>query len=107
VAALLMFQLVSGVWIAVFHPWGSSWFAASMSPYLWSLVKFHPNLGYLATMPLIVKLHLTNFFVLIGVMPFTRLVHILVTPNPYLWRRPQVVRWYHRSSGSAKVMTGE
>lgn len=107
VAALLMFQLLSGVWIAVFHPWGSSWFAASMSPYLWSLVKFQPNLGYLATMPLIVKLHLTNFFVLIGVMPFTRLVHILVTPNPYLWRRPQVVRWYRRSSKSAKVMTGE
>jgi len=20
-------------------------------------------------------------------------VHILVVPNPYLWRKPQVVRW--------------
>jgi len=32
--------------------------------------------------------------VLIGFFPFTRLVHILVVPNPYLWRRTQVVRWY-------------
>jgi hypothetical protein len=21
-------------------------------------------------------------------------VHVLVVPNPYLWRKPQVVRWY-------------
>ncbi len=47
-------------------------------------------------MPLAVKLHIVNAFVLIGFFPFTRLVHILVTPNPYLWRKPQVVRWYGR-----------
>ena len=23
-------------------------------------------------------------------------VHVLVIPNPYLWRKPQVVRWYGR-----------
>jgi hypothetical protein len=23
-------------------------------------------------------------------------VHVLVVPNPYLWRKPQVVRWYGR-----------
>ncbi len=26
--------------------------------------------------------------------PFTRLVHMLVAPLPYLWRKPEVVRWY-------------
>ncbi len=96
VEAMLLLQLVSGIWIAVFHPWGTSWFAASMAPYLWSLVKFRPDIAYLATLPLIVKLHLVNFYALVGIMPFTRLVHILVAPNPYLWRRPQVVRWYRR-----------
>lgn len=95
---LLLFQLVSGVYIAVFHPWGSSWFAASMAPYLWSLVSFNPNVSFLATMPLIVKLHVINFYLLIGVFPFTRLVHILVAPNPYFWRRPQLVRWYRRGA---------
>ena len=67
-----------------------------MAPYLWSLVMFNPNVSFLVTMPLIVKLHIINFYLLIGVFPFTRLVHILVTPNPYFWRRPQLVRWYRR-----------
>ena len=95
---LLLFQLVSGVLIAAFYPWGSSWFAASMAPYLWSLLKFSPDISFLATMPLIVKLHIINFYLLIGIFPFTRLVHILVAPNPYFWRRPQLVRWYQRGA---------
>ncbi len=45
-------------------------------------------------MPWLVKLHMGGAFALFAVFPFSRLVHILVVPNPYLWRRPQVVRWY-------------
>jgi len=90
---LLFIQMLSGVYIAVFRPWGSSWFAASAAPYLWSLIKLNPEIGYLVAMPLSVKLHIVNAFVVIGFFPFTRLVHILVVPNMYLWRRPQVVRW--------------
>jgi nitrate reductase gamma subunit len=94
VLALLLVQTLSGVYVAVFHPWGSAWFAAAVSPYLWSLVRFNPDLGYMAMMPLGVKLHIVLAYAIIGIAPFTRLVHILVAPNPYLWRRPQVVRWY-------------
>jgi len=90
---LLFIQVMSGVYVAIFYPWGSSWFAASAAPYLWSLVKLNPQIGYLVAMPLAVKLHIVNAFVVIGFFPFTRLVHILVVPNMYLWRRPQVVRW--------------
>lgn len=97
VDGLLLLQLLSGIYMAVFHRWGSSWFAASLAPYLWSLVRFHPDISYLATLPWVVKLHITNFYILIGIMPFTRLVHILVAPNPYFWRKPQVVRWYGRT----------
>jgi len=92
--ALLLVQLGSGVYIAVFHPWGSSWFASSASPYLWSLLKLQPEVAYVQDMPLAVRLHIIGAFVVIAFFPFTRLVHILVTPNPYLWRKPQVVRWY-------------
>ncbi len=94
--ALLLLQIGAGVYVAVMHPWGSSWFAASAAPYLWSLILLKPEIAYVADMPLAVKLHIVNAFVLIGFFPFTRLVHILVTPNPYLWRKPQVVRWYGR-----------
>ncbi|HWP84147.1 MAG TPA: respiratory nitrate reductase subunit gamma, partial [Terriglobia bacterium] len=90
----LLFQVISGIYIAVFHPWGSSWFASAVTPYLRSLLLFNPQIGYIAALPVMVKLHIVSAFVLIGFFPFTRLVHILVVPNPYLWRRPQVVRWY-------------
>lgn len=96
VYTLLMLQVVTGVLVAILHPWGSSWFAAAATPYLLSLASFSPALAFLPAMPFLVKLHIVNAFVLIGVFPFSRLVHILVVPNPYLWRRPQVVRWYRR-----------
>lgn len=94
VLALLLVQSISGVYVAVFHPWGSAWFAAALSPYLWSLIRFNPDLGYVAMMPFGVELHIVLAYVIIGIAPFSRLVHVLVAPNPYLWRRPQVVRWY-------------
>jgi nitrate reductase gamma subunit len=94
--ALLLISVVSGVYTAVFRPWGSSWFAASAAPYLWSLFKLSPAIGAVAAMPWAVKIHILNAWLVIGFFPFTRLVHILVVPNPYLWRRRQVVRWYRR-----------
>ena len=82
--------------MAIFHPWGSSWFAAAVTPYLWSLLKLNTNLAAVSAMPFMVKFHIVNAYLVIGYFPFTRLVHVLVIPNPYLWRKPQVVRWYGR-----------
>ena len=100
VLALLLVQVGSGVAIAIFHPWGSSWFASAAAPYLWSLVRLDPDLSVIAVMPLAVKVHIVVAYTLIGVTPFTRLVHILVAPNPYLWRKAQVVRWYRAPKGA-------
>ncbi len=97
---LLIIQTVSGLAVAIWHPWGSSWFAATLTPYLWSLLKMSPEIAPIAMMPWIVKVHIVNAFVLIGFFPFTRLVHVLVAPNPYLWRKPQVVRWYRNPQGT-------
>ena len=94
--ALLVLQLFTGVYVALFHRWGSSWFAASAAPYLWSLVKLNPDISVVKAMPWVVKLHIINAWLVIAFFPFTRLVHILVVPNHYLWRKRQVVRWYRR-----------
>lgn len=94
---MLLAQVLSGVSIALFHPWGSSWFATSLSPYLWSIVTLNPDISYVVGMSWLVKFHIVLAFLTIGFFPFTRLVHILVIPNPYLWRKPQVVRWYRRA----------
>jgi nitrate reductase gamma subunit len=91
---ILLFQVTTGVLMAVFVGWGSSWFAAAISPYLWSLVKLQPEINYVIGLPWLVKLHIVSAWVLIGFFPFTRLVHVLVVPNQYLMRRTQVVRWY-------------
>ena len=93
---MLMFQVASGVGIALLHPWGSSWFASNLSPYLWSIFTLTPEISYVVAMPHLVKAHIVMAFLIIGFFPFTRLVHLLVIPNPYLWRKPQVVRWYRK-----------
>lgn len=100
---MLLVQLASGVAIAIFHPWGSSWFAASLSPYLWSIVTLKPDISYVVAMPHLVKFHIVFAFLTVAFFPFTRLVHILVIPNPYLWRKPQVVRWYRRGKQLSRI----
>lgn len=94
--AMLLVQIATGIGVAIFHPWGSSWFAAAVTPYLWSLAKLNPNLAAVSAMPLLVKVHIVTAYLVVGYFPFTQLVHVLVVPNPYLWRKPQVVRWYGR-----------
>lgn len=93
VYVLLLAQVASGLAIAVHLGWGSSWFATNLTPWLWSLLRLAPEVDYVAHLPWPVKLHVINAFVLIGFFPFTRLVHVLVVPNHYLWRKTQVVRW--------------
>ena len=78
----------------LFRSWGSTWFAASLAPYLWSVIKLSPDLTYITAMPFMVKAHIVSAYSIILLFPFTRLVHALVVPNPYLWRKTQVVRWY-------------
>jgi nitrate reductase gamma subunit len=94
VYALLFIQIATGVVIAVRYTWGSSWFAAVASPYLWSLVTLQPETGPLVAMPLVVRAHVAGTWLLLAIFPFSKLVHILMVPNAYLWRAPQVVRWY-------------
>ncbi|OHB80377.1 MAG: respiratory nitrate reductase subunit gamma [Planctomycetes bacterium RBG_16_64_10] len=98
VYALLLVQVATGIAVAVLYPWGTSWYAAAAAPYLQSILLLRPDFSYVAAMPLLVQLHIVNAFVIIALFPFTRLVHILVIPNPYLWRKPQVVRWYGQGS---------
>ena len=90
---MLFVQIATGIGVAVTYSWGSSWFASTLSPYLWSLLTLNPDITYVAALPWLVKIHLIGNWVLIGFFPFTRLVHVLVVPNQYLWRKTQVVRW--------------
>jgi nitrate reductase gamma subunit len=101
VLALLALQLCTGLYVAVSHPWGAAWFETLVGPYARSLAAFSPDMSYVAAMPLTVKFHLVTAWVIIAAFPFTRLVHMLVAPVSYLWRRLILVRWNGRRSATA------
>lgn len=90
----LLAQVLLGCWIALGYRWGSSWFAADLSPYLWSLIKLHPQPDAVIAMPLVIKAHIVGAFSIFFIFPFTRLVHLIVAPFHYILRPYQVVIWY-------------
>lgn len=93
VYGILMFQVITGLWVALFLRWGSAWYVTVAVPYLRSLFAFKPQIALVAGVPWMVKLHILGAFALFATFAFTRLMHVLVAPIPYLWRRPQVVMW--------------
>ena len=93
VLCLLLVQVALGVYTAMFYRWGSSWYAASAVPYLRSLLTLQPDIQMIAPLPLVIKAHMVNAFLLVGVFGFSRLVHMLVVPIHYLWRPYQLVIW--------------
>ena len=90
---MLLTSVITGIYTALFLRWGSFWFATVMAPYLHSIFTFNPNVIPLMQLPLMPKIHVVSAFVLIGMIPFTRLIHMLVYPIHYLWREFQLVIW--------------
>jgi len=76
--ALLLLQVASGIFLALFYPWGSSWYATLGVPYLRSLVRLEPDLSAIRALPHPVKLHLVTSCVLVMFVPFTRVVNPLI-----------------------------
>ncbi|MFK5854904.1 MAG: respiratory nitrate reductase subunit gamma [Bacteroidota bacterium] len=93
VYVILLTQIISGLWVAYFARWGSAWFPTVLTPYLWSLLVFDPDIAAIVTLPLSVKIHIVSAFTLIGMIPFTRFVHFLVYPFTYFTRPYQYVIW--------------
>jgi len=98
ILCLLLLQVATGIDTALRYRWGTSWFAANAAPYLQSLFFFNPKPQYVMSLPLGPKIHMLSAFTIIGLIPFTRLVHFLVVPLHYLWRKPQLVIWNRRPS---------
>lgn len=93
VYVLLLNQVLTGLGIAFFNRWGSSWFASVLTPYLKSIFVLNPQIDAVSAMPFMIQLHIFGAFTVVGIIPFTRFMHFLVTPVDYLWRRYQLVIW--------------
>lgn len=96
---MLLYEIVTGMWVALGLRWGSAWYTQTAVPYLWSLLTFSPDVQRVAELPLAARMHIIGAFVIFAVFPFTRLVHALVAPVPYLWRPVQLVIWYRDRRG--------
>ncbi|MCQ3937870.1 MAG: respiratory nitrate reductase subunit gamma [Chloroflexi bacterium] len=96
VLVLLIVQVVLGLWMAFGYRWGATWFIHTVTPWVVSLATFQPAPQYVASLPLIPKLHFLNATLLIAVFPFGRLVHMVSFPVSYLWRSFQLVIWTRR-----------
>ncbi len=90
---ILLVQFITGLAVAYFDRWGSNWFAGVLTPYLQSLFVFNPETAAVSALPWTIQIHIVFAFLLIGVFPFTRMMHFLVAPIDYIWRRYQVVIW--------------
>lgn len=104
--AALGVQVVMGFWIAFFYRWGSEWYLHTSVPWLASLFAFNPQIQYVTAMPLPAKIHMLNAFVILALFPFTRLVHVVTVPLPYLFRPYQVVIWYRQRKAIYDAPTG-
>ena len=96
--AVLLFQVVTGILTAVSYRWGSAWFVQTATPYFRSLFSLSPSINYMTSLPLLTRLHAINFFLLLALFPFSRLVHMLSVPLAYLWRPYQIVMWHRRQA---------
>jgi nitrate reductase gamma subunit len=76
--ALLLVGIFSGVLMAVFYRWSSSWGALILTPYIASLVRLNPVAGLAAQMPFLVRLHVFSAFTALAVLPLTRLAAFFV-----------------------------
>jgi nitrate reductase gamma subunit len=90
---LLVAQAATGVYISVYVRWGYQWYHYTAVPYLYSLLTFHPQIEYVSDFPLFFKLHVAGAFLILGILPFTKLVHLLYLPVGFLKDPPILYRW--------------
>lgn len=93
ITVLLIVEVGLGLLVALNARWGSSWFAAVLTPYLRSIFTLQPDISAVSALPWLIKLHIVGAYFIFGLIPFSRLVHLLVVPLHYLWRPYQRVIW--------------
>ena len=105
VLIVLLVQVITGLGNAILYRWGSNWYAGAAVPWIWSVLKFSPNVAYVGNLPLITRTHIFNAMLFIGLIPFSRLAHfVVINPYKYLWRPYQVVRWYRRAPATTNII---
>jgi nitrate reductase gamma subunit len=96
VLVVILISALTGVLTAVLYRYGSFWFPAVMTPYLWSILTLQPRPELIRDLPFWTQLHVFNFWLFLAVFPFSRLVHIITVPLGYALRPWQIVIWVRK-----------
>ncbi len=96
ILSLLTIQILLGILIASLYRWGASWSTHTLAPYIQSIFSFRPDITYITNMPFVVKAHIAVAWLIILLIPFSRLIHVFALPLEYLFRLPQIVVWNSR-----------
>ena len=99
---VLTVQAASGVYLGLFMRWGSQWYLHTAVPYFHSLLVFNPQIGFVADFPLVFKLHAAGAFLIVALLPFTKLVHLLYLPVGFLRDPPILYRWRAPKGGEQR-----
>ncbi len=90
---LILVQAATGVYMGLFVRWGMQWYLYTAVPWLYSLLTLNPQIGYVSGLPLVFKIHVAGAFLILAVLPFTKLVHFLFLPLDFLKDPPLLYRW--------------
>lgn len=99
---VLTVQAASGVYLGLFMRWGSQWYLHTAVPYFHSLLVFNPQIEFVADFPLVFKLHAAGGFLIVALLPFTKLVHLLYLPVGFLRDPPILYRWRAPKAGEQR-----
>jgi nitrate reductase gamma subunit len=86
----LLVQVALGFYVSLAYRWGADWYVDTAVPWLISLASLNPQVHYVTALPLVVKAHMLNGFIVILLFPFSRLVHLIMFPFWYIWRPYQL-----------------
>lgn len=97
---LILLSVATGIATATGYRFGSAWFPGVFSPYVLSILIMQPRPELVAPLPWMIQFHVFNFFILLALLPFTRLIHLITYPLSYLFRPWQIVVWVREQRGS-------
>jgi hypothetical protein len=73
----LFVALISGLFMQSLFRWGSSWGAATLTPYVVSILRGRPAVHLVDQMPFLVRLHVVSAFGVLAALPFSRVTSIV------------------------------
>lgn len=91
---ILLVVILEGVYVTIIYNTtvGEFDYRSTIGPWFRGILTFTPDPSLMVNVPFSYKLHVFTGFLLFGILPFTRLVHIWSLPLEYLSRRYIIFR---------------